>query len=394
MRILMVISQFHPYIGGAEKQAQLLARKLVAKGMDINVVTGWWNFKTPQKEIINGIKVFRNFSFWGMFGISNNRTIRLFGGLMYMISLGIYILIHRREYDIIHVHQALYPAFISVFVGKQILGKPVLVKTASSGETSDIKGLKRFPFGSFQLKYLLKEMEFLVAVSKVSAKEFEQLRFPKERIVNIPNGVEVPKEDRTIHDQVIHTITTARLSREKGVDILLKAWENVFKEEKTLKLTIIGSGPLEEEMKRMTQSLNIGESVEFVGFVSNVETYLKNGDMFVLASRTEGMSNALLEAMSYGIPCIATKVGGNGELLGGEDEEIPLAEYIIARNGLLVNPDDVQGLSEAILYLVRHKEERAELGRRSRTFIKENYSIDSIADRYISLYQFMLNKRS
>jgi glycosyltransferase involved in cell wall biosynthesis len=391
MKILMVISQFSPIIGGAEKQAQLLAEKLIERGIEVHIITGWWKHGTPRREIINGIQIFRNFSCWGMFGI---KEVRALGGLIYMLTLGLYLFVHRRQYDIIHVHQALYPAFISVFVGKQILGKPVLVKTASSGETSDIKGLKRFPFGSFQLKYLLKEMEFLVAVSKVSAKEFEQLRFPKERIVNIPNGVEVPKEDRTSYDQVIHVITTARLSREKGVDILLKAWENVFKEEKTRKLTIIGSGPLEEEMKRMTQALNIGESVEFVGFVSNVETYLKNADIFVLASRTEGMSNALLEAMSYGFPCIATNVGGNSELLGGEGAEIPLGEYVIARNGLLVNPDDVRGLSEAILYLVRHKEERAELGTRSRTFIKENYLIDSIADRYISLYQFMLDKRS
>lgn len=387
----MVISQFHPIIGGAERQAKLLAQTLRGKGVKVSILTGCWRFGTAHYEEIDGIQIVRNFACWGMFGIKGVRTL---GGLIYMFTLGLYLFIHRREYDIIHVHQALYPAFVSVFVGKQILGKPVLVKTASSGETSDIKGLKRFPFGSFQLKYLLKEMELLVAVSKVSAKEFEQLRFPKERIVNIPNGVGVPKEDRTSYDQVIHAITTARLSREKGVDILLKAWKNVFKEEKTLKLAIIGSGPLEEEMKKMTQSLKIGESVEFVGFVSNVDTYLKNADMFILASRTEGMSNALLEAMSYGFPCIATNVGGNGELLGGEDKEIPLGEYVIARNGLLVNPDDVKGLSEAILYLVRHKEERAELGRRSRTFIKENYSIDSIAGRYISLYQFMLNKRS
>ncbi|MBM4309256.1 MAG: glycosyltransferase family 4 protein [Deltaproteobacteria bacterium] len=391
MKILMVISQFHPIIGGTERQAKLLAQTLRGKGVKVSILTGCWRFGTAHYEEIDGIPIFRNFACWGMFGIKGVRTL---SGLIYMFTLGLYLFMHRREYDIIHVHQALYPAFVSVFVGKQILGKPVLVKTASSGETSDINGLKRFPLGSFQLKYLLKEMELLVAVSKVSAKEFEQLRFPKERIVNIPNGVEVPKEDRTSYDQVIHAITTARLSREKGVDILLKAWKNVFKEEKTLKLAIIGSGPLEEEMKKMTQSLNIGESVEFVGFVSNVDTYLKNADMFILASRTEGMSNALLEAMSYGFPCIATNVGGNGELLGGEDKEIPLGEYVIARNGLLVNPDDVKGLSEAILYLVRHKEERAELGRRSRTFIKENYSIDSIAGRYISLYQFMLNKRS
>jgi len=391
VKVLMVISQFHPIIGGAERQAKLLAQTLRGKGVKVSILTGCWRFGTPHYEEIDGIQIVRNFACWGMFGIKGVRTL---GGLIYMFTLGLYLFIHRRKYDIIHVHQALYPAFVSVFVGKQILGKPVLVKTASSGETSDIKGLKRFPFGSFQLKYLLKKMELLVAVSKVSAKEFEQLRFPKERIVNIPNGVEVPKEDRTSYDQVIHAITTARLSREKGVDILLKAWKNVFKEEKTLKLTIIGSGPLEEEMKRMTQSLNVGESVKFVGFVSNVETYLKNADMFILASRTEGMSNALLEAMSYGFPCIATNVGGNGELLGGEDKEIRLGEYVIARNGLLVNPDDVKGLSKAILYLVRHKEERAELGRKSRTFIKENYSIDSIAGRYISLYQFMLNKRS
>jgi len=235
----------------------------------------------------------------------------------------------------------------------------------------------------------------LVAVSKLSGKEFEEIGYPKERIINLPNGVEIPeKEDRTSHGQVIHVFTTARLSTEKGVDVLIKAWENVATEEKTLKLTIIGSGPLGEEMKKMTQSLNIGESVEFLGFVDHVEGYLKNADMFIIASRTEGMSNALLEAMSYGIPCIATNVGGSGELAVGEDKEIRLGEYVIARNGLLVNPDDVKGLSEAILYFVRHKEERDELGRRSRTFIKENYSIDSIADRYISLYQSMLNKRS
>jgi glycosyltransferase involved in cell wall biosynthesis len=54
----------------------------------------------------------------------------------------------------------------------------------------------------------------------------------------------------------------------------------------------------------------------------------------------------------------------------------------------------MEGLSEAILYLVRHQEEREELGKRSRAFIKENYSIDSIADKYISLYQSMLDKRS
>jgi hypothetical protein len=87
MRVLMVISQFHPIIGGAEKQAQLLAKHLIKKGVEVNIVTGWWNLRTPRREMIDGVKVFRNFSCWGMFGPRAHRTIRLFGGFVYMMSL-------------------------------------------------------------------------------------------------------------------------------------------------------------------------------------------------------------------------------------------------------------------------------------------------------------------
>ena len=391
IKVLMVISQFHPIIGGAEKQAQLLAQKLIKKGIDVNIVTGRWKFGTARKERINGIPVFRNFSFWGMFGIKGIRTM---GALIYMMSLGLFLLLHKKRYDLIHVHQALYPAFVSVFVGKQILGKPVLVKTASSGITSDFKLLKRFPLGNLQLKYLLKKMDCLVAVSRISGGEYQSIGFPESQIVYISNGVEVPRERKGFPAGITRVVATSRLSKEKGIDVLLKAWAEVIKYEKGLKLTIIGHGPLESELKNLSQSFGIEKSVEFKGMVENVEAYLKNAELFVLSSRSEGMPNALLEAMSYGIPCIATNVGGNGELLGADDKKISSEGYLIVRNGLLVNPDDVKGLSEAILYLLRHKEERAELGRRSRRFIKENYSIDSIADRYISLYQSMLSKGS
>jgi glycosyltransferase involved in cell wall biosynthesis len=105
------------------------------------------------------------------------------------------------------------------------------------------------------------------------------------------------------------------------------------------------------------------------------------------------MSNALLEAMSYAIPCIATNVGGNSEALGGEDKEIPKGEYVIAKNGLLINPDDVEGLTEAVLFFVRNKNEREEMGKRGRIHVKENYSIDLIVDQYIALYQRILDRR-
>lgn len=386
----MVISQFFPLIGGAEKQAQLLGKTLLNKGVEVSVVTGCWKFGTLKKERIDGIQVFRNFACWGMFGIKGIRTM---GAIFYMVSLGIFLLLHKKKYDLIHVHQALYPAFISVFIGKQILGRPVLVKTASSGLTSDFKLIKRFPLGKLQLRYLLSRMDCLVAVSRVSGREYQENGFPESKIIYIPNGVAVPSEVKNAPDCIKRVIAISRLSEEKGIDVLLQAWVDVVKQKNGLRLIIIGYGPLESELKHLSQSLGIGSSVEFTGRFENVESYLTNAELFILPSRSEGLSNALLEAMSHGIPCIATRVGGNGELLGGEGKEIPFGGYIVADNGLLVNPDDPQGLSEGILYLIRHPEAREKFGKRSRKFVEENYSIDLIAERYVSLYKTLLSKK-
>ena len=392
MKILMVISQFHPIIGGAEKQAQVLSKKLVEKEVVVNLVTGWWKFGTPRKETIDGIKVFRNFCGWGMLGIGKHRTIRMMGGIIYAISLGAYLFFHGREYDVIHVHQFLYPAFVSLLIGKGILKKPVIVKSASSGSTSDIQRLRMLPSGHIQLKFLLKELDHLVAVSEATGEDFKQTRYPESRISYIPNGVDVPMQGKTEYHQVSQVITITRFSEEKGVDVLLKAWAEVVRDEKSLKLLIVGSGPLGPELRRLSHSLGVAGSVDFVGSIQDATKYLKRSDLFVLSSRSEGMSNALLEAMGYGIPCIATRVGGNSELLG-EHEGIPIEGYSLARNGLLVNSDDVKGLSKAILYFIRNVRVREEVGRRARKFIQENYSIDLVAERYISLYQSILTKK-
>jgi len=390
MKVLMVISQFHPIIGGAERQAQLLAGKLIEKGLEVRVVTGWWRFRTSRKEIVDGFHLFRNFSFWGMWGIKGLRPL---GVLTYMVTLGIYLIYHKNEYDLIHVHQALYPAFVSIVIGKELLKKPVIVKTASSGMTSDIRQLRGYPLGDFQLKHLLNKMEVLVANSKVGGKEFNDVGFPQSRIEYIPNGVVLPQKKKGNYGQIKRVITTSRLSKEKGIDILLKAWACVIRQEKTLKLIILGSGPLDHELKKLTESLGVIDSVIFMGMIENVMEYIQNADLFILPSRTEGLSNALLEAMSYGLPCIATNVGGNTELMGENGEEnIGYGDFIIAKKGMLVNPDDVEGLSKAMLYLIQNGMKREELGKQARSSIQENYAIDLIADKYIGLYQRMLHR--
>ena len=387
----MVISQFHPIIGGAEKQAQLLGRALIDKGIDVDIVTGWWDMKSPRREKVGGLKVFRNFSFWGMFGI---RGVRALGGLAYMISLGAHLLFHGREYDLIHVHQALYPAFVSVFMGRAILRKPVLVKYACSGITNDMNELKKFPLGSLQLAYLLKAMDCVVTVSHEGIDEFKAVGYPGSKIVHIPNGVLAPSKGKSSYDRVRRIITTARLAEQKGIDVLLRAWAHVVQQQKDVTLSVVGQGPAEGELKRLTQHLGLGGSVSYPGVTQHIDRYLKDADLFILPSRAEGLSNALLEALSYGIPSIATNIPGNAELLGMEDDDpIPEGGYAVAKNGLVFNTDDAKGLSEAILYFMGNPEEREKMGRQGRAFVQDSYSMDRIADKYIALYQRLLEER-
>jgi glycosyltransferase involved in cell wall biosynthesis len=390
MRVLMVISQFHPMIGGTEKQAQLLARKLVELGIQVRIVTGGWRFGTLRRDRIEGIDVFRNFCCWGMFGVKGLRTL---GGGTYMGSLALYLLLHRQEYDLIHVHQALYPAFVSVLVGKQILRKPVIVKTASSGITSDIKSLRKLPLGAFQLRYLVKRMDCLVTVSHEAGEEFIAVGYPQPQILYIPNGVSIPPEAKSSCGRVIRILTTARLSREKGIDVLLRAWAYVRTKDEVARLEIVGYGPLESDLKKLCNSLNVAESVHFKGMVHNPSGYLKEADLFVLPSRSEGMSNALLEAMSYGIPCIATCVGENSQLMGTNPEQLSVGRYLVAENGLLVNPDDVRGLSEAIIRLIQDQRLREEIARKGRMKVERHFSIDAVAEKYIRLYDHLLKRK-
>lgn len=389
LRVLMVISQFYPIIGGAEKQAQLLSQTLIKKGINVQIVTGQWQWGTPRKERIDGIPVYRKFCFWGMFGIKGIRTL---GVLTFMISLAIHLILHRSTYDLIHVHQALYPAFVSTLIGKGLLRKPIIVKSASSGETNDIKLLEKFPFGRLQRHYLLNDLDYLVSINRISSMEYTNMGVPESKIIWIPNGVSCQAEPKQVHDRAQQVLTITRLSQEKGIDILLKAWTQVRIREEEVRLTIVGDGPLRKQLLKMSETLGLGNSVSFLGMKEDVSKDVEMADLFVLPSRSEGMSNALLEAMSYGLPCVATKVGANPELLQVEGI-IERGKFLVGENGLIVNPDDPEGLSEAMLHMIRNPGERKRFGMKGYQFVGENFSIGSVAERYIQLYQRALRHR-
>ncbi|MBA7653805.1 hypothetical protein ES703_61666 [subsurface metagenome] len=162
LRILMVIAVFYPYTGGAEKQAQKLASELIKKNIDVTVVTGRWDNNLKKIERFDVFKIIRNltnFDFRKKEKISTEKSFFYSGQLdgkpklksikiilrkifvrtsvyIYQISLFLFLLSYRKNYDIIHVHQVLYPAFISTLCAK-ILKKPVIAKVGSKSSCLD-----------------------------------------------------------------------------------------------------------------------------------------------------------------------------------------------------------------------------------------------------------------
>ena len=124
--------------------------------------------------------------------------------------------------------------------------------------------------------------------------------------------------------------------------------------------------PVQTEAMTRTPWLDIGD---------DVPTYLRSTDIFVLPSLSEGMSNAILEAMAHGVPCIATEIPGNTELVKHYE------------TGILVQREDPAELARAIVELADDDALRDRLGRAGRAQVEEHYDLAKVAERYAGLYR-------
>jgi len=373
----MCLSQFFPVAGGAERQAHILAKHLMQKGHQIFVLT---QRKTGlrRKEVLEGVPVERLI-----------RTVNVgpLFGLSFLASIILLLIKRRRHYGIIHLHQAYLSAFAAGLLSG-FLKKKVVVKVACGGEYGDMRRLERMKL-SWLLFAGIKKADRFVAISEEIRRELLSYGFGEEKIVRIPNGVDLarfhpgrsPIKDEFAGRSIV--LFVGRLDEQKGVKFLLRAWRKVKeKDAANCVLLLIGQGPLEAELKALASSLNLGESVRFLGRVENVEDYLKAAEVFVLPSLAEGMPNVLLEAMATGVAIVASSIGGVTDLV--KDGE----------SAKLVPPRDEEKLATAILKLLEDKAclpagkalgER--LGKGALERVRKNFSIDAVGRRYEDLYR-------
>jgi len=232
----------------------------------------------------------------------------------------------------------------------------------------------------------------LVAVSEMTRQKALQEGVRADRMFVIQNGI-VPvsiegvnrpevRSEAGVGDQDPFLLSVGRLVHQKAHEFLIAATPSVLQEFPDAKVGICGDGFLRPQLEAQIQSLGLQKSVMLLGKFDNVTKFLAAADLFVLPSRWEGLPIALLEAMSVGLPVIATRVEGVDEVV------------VDREHGLLVPVGDVSALSDAILQLLREPQLRRKIGMAAKQRLLESYSIDHMGEKYLSLMIDILKNRA
>jgi glycosyltransferase involved in cell wall biosynthesis len=203
--------------------------------------------------------------------------------------------------------------------------------------------------------------------------------FPRISVEVLPNAVALPDLSDRQNDghqgQAINVLFMGRLGRRKGTYDLVHAFARVASQPPGVRLICAGDGNA-ASLHELAINLGIADRVEFPGWVSSAQCHelYRKASIFVLPSYAEGLPMALLEAMSWRLPVVSCPVGGIPEVVQH------------GRNGLLVNPGDVDGLADALNKLLVDPEYRRTLGDEARATIEHRYSLEANMSRLGAIY--------
>lgn len=228
----------------------------------------------------------------------------------------------------------------------------------------------------------------VATVCKFAAERPFIKRYHQKLIAIVPNGVTIPKLDKSpvgsrnefsLPRDLPLGVMVSRVTKEKGYFVLARALRILDSVGCRFALLIVGGGDGSGEIRKHFNGLN-NIIVRFAGHRTDVANFLSDADFFVFPSLHENLSNALLEAMSYALPVVATDVGGNTEVLrrGG---------------GVLVPPGMAEPLAIAIKQLIGDAELRRKLGADARQVVIESYSVNHMVNSWLEVYEKILGRQ-
>jgi glycosyltransferase involved in cell wall biosynthesis len=287
-------------------------------------------------------------------------------------------LVRNERVGVIHTHEFTANAYGSLM--GQIMGVPVVATV--HGKNYFAEQVKR----RIAYRYVSR-VSRMVAVSE-DLKQFivQRVGVAEHRVNVVYNGVDAAgplpvdqlsaiREDLRLseYDHVIGAVGS--LYPVKGHIHLIKALPDILKACPKTVLLLVGQGELAQTLKTEVVKLNLDAHVRFLGFRSDVPALLSLFDVFVLPSLSEGLSMALLEAMAAGKPVVATKVGGNSELvLDGE-------------TGFLIDSGSPESISDRIVQVLQDKVGAVRMGDRGRLRVRDKFSFRAMVDKYENYYE-------
>ncbi|MBU1660370.1 MAG: glycosyltransferase family 4 protein [Chloroflexi bacterium] len=363
----MLIHSYHPRVGGAERQVAALIPGLLAQGVAVDVITR----RHPglaSYEQIDGVPVHR-------LPVPGPKPIASLAFTLTALPL-----LRRLRPDLIHAHE-LFSTTTTAVAAKRLFDYPVVVTLHGGGGFNEIVRLQKKALGAYRLSVFAKTVDSFVAISRELDAELERIGIPPEHRAFIPNAVDtdhfqpLPHREKMAQRSALGlpdvplAVFTGRLAPEKRLDRLIAIWPDVRQIHPEACLLILGTGTEAARIERAA-----GEGVRFLGQVERVLPYLQASDVFVLPSEREGLSVALLEAMSAGLSVLATDVGGTPDVI----------EHGVT--GWLVPPDAPEVMRDGLLTLLTDADLRTRLGRRARECVVAEYSLPIAAARLTNLY--------
>lgn len=272
--------------------------------------------------------------------------------------------------DVLHTHG--YKADLYGFLAARLASCKVVATCHNWTERSFL-----LTFYARLDRLVLRWFAGIVAVSDAVAERLRHGGVPSSRLSVILNGVDTSGSNlarsKPNHGEIV-LLSIARLSTEKGLDVLLRALPMVVVEFSEMRCIIAGEGPERERLATLAEQLGVNDRVVFAGFCSDTESLLATSTVYVQPSRTEGTPLAVLEAMAAGCAIVASAVGGMPAVL--RDGTL----------GMLVPSDDPKQLAMAILRLLRSQEVRAKLGLLASLAVKQRFNSSHMTASYFQLY--------
>jgi len=364
LRILHITHSLN--IGGLERVVVDLAKEFSRRGHDVHICCLADKEPLAREAERAGVTVF-----------SLNKAPGIAAGLPFRIAKTV----RNQKYDVIHTHNEagiIYGAFAAIISGMRCIVHTEHGKEPGYLEKNLLRLAERYLFG---------RANHIVAVSEsLRVNLTRDYGLPCGRVKVILNGIaakefyrpECRKQARKrlgIENGGLLIGHIARLVPLKNQKFLISVFGELKKEYGKLKLVIAGDGPLMSELRSFAADCGLSGDVLLLGERSDIPEILSAFDLFMLPSLTEGISVTLLEAMAAGIPVVASRVGGNSEIVDDN------------RSGILIASGETEAWVRKLKILIDSAEERMRLAKAAQRAVRGNYSVEIMADRYERLYR-------